>query len=179
MKRYTLLLCMMLVTTTTTASGYYISDVTVTPGSPTTADAVTVTVCGNAPATNYALDHTDVRMFAKMIFLDMYWVSPGAGAMVLVPYSEDISLGALAEGRYTVYVRSYDAGLMRQNETACFTVAGCSEPDPWPDWSWSWSSPTGGSYRFDWSYDRSGPVTNINVQRSISRSLFVDWFLGP
>jgi len=130
----------------TTAWGYYISDVTVSPTNPTTQTPVTVTVTGNAPATNYHLDHVDRSQIGNFIFLDMYWTSTDNGGMVLVPYTHDESLGTLAAGRYTVYVRSYYNSLIRQTESVSFSVSKVPDTSTGLGffWFYFWSWPGAG-----------------------------------
>jgi len=139
-----------------TTWGYYISDVTVAPAAPTTADEVCVTVSGNAPATNYALNQVDTWSIGSMIFVDMYWISMDMGGAALVPYEETVPLGALAAGKYTVYVRSYDAGMIRKRESVSFTVAKEAGPSPNPwSWSWSWSWGDGSGFSFSGGFNFS------------------------
>ena len=130
----------------TTAWGYYISNVTVSPWNPTTQTPVTVTVMGNAPATNYHLDNVTRWQLGNFIFLDMCWSSTGVGATVMVPYTHDESLGTLPAGHYTVYVRSYYNGLIRQTESVSFSVSKVPDASTWPGffWFYFWSWPGAG-----------------------------------
>ncbi|MBN1507518.1 MAG: hypothetical protein JW955_11770 [Sedimentisphaerales bacterium] len=160
----------------TSAWGYYISSVTVSPDSPTTATPVTVTVTGNAPATNYTLDHADVSRMANMLFLDMYWTSTGMGGTMLVPYTHQESLGTLTEGRYVVCVRSFYDGLIRKNKSVSFKVTKATDLPVWPGifwYYWLWPGTTGfvssiqmqsviisiGQTSFDFTFSTAGGTT--------------------
>jgi hypothetical protein len=149
MKRYTVLLSLVLAFSTTTW-GYHISGVTVTPLNPTTQTPVTVTVTGNAPATNYHLDHSDLWQLGAMVFLDIYWTSADNGGMVLVPYTHQKSLGTLAEGKYMVWVRSFCDGVMRESKNVSFTVTKVIvNPPTWPGLFWFslfWTNSNGSSF---------------------------------
>jgi len=149
MKRYAVLLSLVLAFSTT-AWGYHISDVTISPLNPTTQTPVTVTVTGNAPATNYTLDHSNLWQLGSMLFLDIYWTSADNGGMVLVPYTHEKSLGTLAEGNYTVWVRSFCDGLIRENKQVSFTVTkAIVNPPTGPGvfwFSWHWTSVNGFSF---------------------------------
>lgn len=125
-----------------TAWGYNISDVTISPAAPTTQSPVTVTVTGEAPSTNYHLDHADKQQIGNIIFLNLYWSSTDNGGMVMVPYTHDESLGTLAAGRYTVYVRGYDNGLVRANDSVSFSVTrAATSGSVWPGFFlFFWSS---------------------------------------
>lgn len=162
MRRYAVLLSLVLVSSTT-AWGYYISEVTVSPPNPTTLTPVTVKVTGNAPATNYHLDHSTSWQLGTMYFLDMYWTSgTGIGGMALVPYTHEESLGTLAEGSYILYVRSFCDGLMRDSKSVSFKVtkAIVIGPPVWPGVFWnSW-----------WWVGSNGFMSSIQVQA---------WILGP
>jgi len=130
----------------TSAWGYYISSVTVSPAGPTTATPVKVTVTGNAPATNYQLDHTNLWRLGNMFFLDMYWDSTGMGGMALTPYTHEESLGTLTEGQYVAYVRSFYDGLMRQSKSVSFKVTKAINPPTWPGifwYYWLWPGANG------------------------------------
>jgi hypothetical protein len=141
MRRYAVLLSLVLAFSTTTW-GYNISDVTISPWSPTTTTPVSVTVTGNAPATNYYLDQANLWQLGNMFFLDMSWTRAGIGGMALVPYTHEESLGTLAEGKYVVYVRSFCDSLMRDSKSVSFTVSKATGIDPslWPGLFWysSW-----------------------------------------
>jgi len=130
----------------TTTWAYYISDVTISPANPTTQTPVTVTVAGEAPATNYTLDHVNQWQMGNFIFIDMYWTSTDVGATVMVPYTHDESLGTLAAGHYTVYVRSYYSGLVRQTESASFSVSKVPDTSTGLGffWFYFWSWPGAG-----------------------------------
>jgi len=149
MRRYAVLLSLVLVFSTTTW-GYYISNVTVSPSNPTTLTPVTITVAGNAPATNYHLDSVNRWQLGNIIFLDVYWSSAGMGGTVLVPYTHDESLGTLTAGNYTVYVRSFHNGLVRENKSVSFSVSRVTDPSGWPGifWHYWWWPGTNGSTGF-------------------------------
>jgi hypothetical protein len=134
----------------TTAWGYYISNVTVSPLNPTTETPVTVTVTGNAPATNYHLDSVNRWQLGNFIFIDMYWTSTDIGATVMVPYTHDESLGTLAAGHYTVYVRSFYDSLVRESKSVSFSVSKATDASTWPGFFWHywWWPGTGGSWGF-------------------------------
>jgi hypothetical protein len=145
MGRHAVGLALVLVLSTTTW-GYYISNVTVSPSNPTTQTPVTVTVTGNAPATNYHLDSVNRWQLGNFIFLDMYWSSTDNGGMALVPYTHDESLGTLAAGNYTVYVRSFYNSLVRESKSVSFSVSKATSGSGWPGFFWFfWSSGTSGS----------------------------------
>jgi hypothetical protein len=149
MKRYAVLLSLVLAFSTT-AWGYHISDVTVSPLNPTTQTPVTITVTGNAPATNYHLDHSNLWQLGAMFFLDIYWTSTDNGGMVLVPYTHQKSLGTLAAGKYLVCVRSFCDGLVRESKNVSFTVTRVIvNPPTWPGLFWYslfWTSSNGSSF---------------------------------
>jgi hypothetical protein len=171
MRRYAVLLIVLAFSTSTW--GYYISSVTVSPASPTTTTPVKVTVTGNAPATNYHLDHADLSRIANMFFLDMYWDSTGMGGMALTPYTHEESLGTLTAGQYVVYVRSFYDGLMRQSKSVSFKVTKAANQSVWPGifwYYWLWPGTNGfmssvqmqsiiisdGQISFDFSFSTSG-----------------------
>ena len=150
MRRCAVLLPLVLVFAAT-AWGYHISDVTISPTSPTTATPVKVTVTGYAPATNCPFDHATLWTLGTMYFLDLYWTSSaGIGSMALVPYSHDESIGLLPVGKYVVYVRTFCDGLLEESKSVSFTVSQALSLN-WPTLpslfgnSWWWpnmNSPT-------------------------------------
>ena len=72
------------------------------------------------------------------------------GGTVLVPYTHDESLGTLTAGNYTVYVRSFHNGLVRENKSVSFSVSRVTDPSGWPGifWHYWWWPGTNGSTGF-------------------------------
>jgi hypothetical protein len=158
---------------TTTAWGYNISDVTVSPSSPTTSTPVKVTVTGSAPATNYHLAYSTLSHLGDLYLLDIYWTSgTGIGGTVMVPYTHEKALGTLAAGKHTVSVRSFCDGLVRDTRSVSFTVAGgpVVNPPGWPNLFWNhW-----------WWTGSNGSMTWIQVQAFIfgSGDISIDFSLS-
>lgn len=80
------------------------------PGSPTTADFITLYVSGLWPTGGYVLEHTWSAIYGDLITLDMFWRVEGMAPLVIDAYEYLEPIGQLDEGQYTACVRCWVNG---------------------------------------------------------------------
>ena len=83
---------------------FYLDQITVAPASPTTADAITITVGGNLSSTVASIANTAFGLNGTTVQLTVNAAADGIGLDVLVPHSESIAIGNLAAGTYTITI---------------------------------------------------------------------------
>ena len=83
---------------------YYVDQIVVAPASPTTADAIGITLNGSLSNTASFIMNTGFTIVGSTVQLNVNAAVDGIGLDVLVPHSETFNLGMLAAGTYTIVI---------------------------------------------------------------------------
>ena len=108
-----------------------ISEVRVSPTTPTTASVVWITVCGWKPGADCQVYGRNVRVDGTVIWIDLYWTTLGMGGGAFTEYEYPVLVGMLDPGTYTVNATNH--GALEGNGTTTFTVSAVSSLEP-PGW---------------------------------------------
>lgn len=103
---------------------YYIDGITVSPGSPTTSDAITIMVSGSLSSTASLVTSATAMVVGNNVQLTITAAQQGIGLDILVPHSESMPIGMLAAGTYAISITgagSWDLAPAVQHQ---FTVTG-------------------------------------------------------
>lgn len=83
---------------------YYLDQISVSPATPTTADAITITLNGSLSNTASYIVNTDFSIQGTTVMITVNAAMSGIGLDVLVPHSETLPVGNLAAGTYTIVI---------------------------------------------------------------------------
>lgn len=107
---------------------YYLDQIVVTPGSPTTADDINITVNGSLSNTASFIANVSHSLIGNTVEITVNAANSGIGLEVLVPDTESMVIGTLPAGTYSIVVSgSFTADLAPAQEHQ-FTVSGGGEP---------------------------------------------------
>ncbi len=118
-------LALLLAFSTQAQTHFYIDEITVTPPAPTTADNVSIQLIGNLSDGGAYIQSVVADVSGFTVEISMVALSNG-GITVLIPHTENIILGQLPAGTYTIYFTDATTGVLdsaplEQHE---FTVTG-------------------------------------------------------
>lgn len=102
---------------------YYIDGISVSPPAPTTSDAITITLHGNLSSGGAFIVSTSNMLMGSMVHITVNAADPG-GIAVLVPHDEDIAIGILPAGNYTLMIDGSFVLDMAPSPQHLFTVTG-------------------------------------------------------
>lgn len=108
---------------------FYLDQITVAPASPTTADAITLTVNGNLSSTVAFIVGTSFGINGNTVQLTVNAAAQGIGLDVLVPHSESIPIGNLAAGTYTILISGTAVADLAPSPQHQFVVSGGTPTD--------------------------------------------------
>ncbi len=116
-------------------ASHVIDNVWVTPENPTTADNATIHVSGKWPTGGFTQSLSLMRLSGRTAYVDLYWESPGEGAVafVITPFTYDGPLRLALAGTYTVQARIYLDGQLVDFEEISVEVA---QGDGGSGWNW-------------------------------------------
>lgn len=108
---------------------FYLDQINVAPASPTTADAITITVSGDLSSTAAFIGGTSFGINGNTVQLTVNAAAQGIGLDVLVPHSESIPIGDLAAGIYTILINGTAIVDMAPSPQHQFVVSGGTVTD--------------------------------------------------
>lgn len=108
---------------------YYVDQIVVAPASPTTADAIGITLNGSLSNTASFIMNTGFTIVGSTVQLNVNAAVDGIGLDVLVPHSETFNLGMLAAGTYTIVISGTATLDMAAGPEHQFTVSGGGPTD--------------------------------------------------
>ena len=108
---------------------FYLEQITVDPASPTTTDAITITVSGNLSNTAAHIVSTSFSLSGNTVQLIVNAAFDGIGLDVLVPHEEHIPIGNLATGTYTILIGGTGVADLAPSPQHQFIVSGGAPSD--------------------------------------------------
>jgi hypothetical protein len=102
---------------------FYVNSMAVVPAQPTTSDQITLQLIGDLSDTGASIQLAEATVTGYTVSLTLVAVSDG-GLTVLVPHTENIPLGQLPAGTYTVSLSGQSAGIWYTGPPFTFTVSG-------------------------------------------------------
>ncbi|MFZ1687840.1 MAG: hypothetical protein WAU70_10485 [Flavobacteriales bacterium] len=102
---------------------FYIDDISVDPAAPTTADNISIDLTGNLSSTGAFVASTGASVTGNVITLTVNSADPG-GLAVLVPHTENMPIGQLPAGVYTIVITGTATGDFAPQPQHSFTVIG-------------------------------------------------------
>ncbi len=108
---------------------FYLEQITVDPASPTTTDAITITVSGNLSNTAAHIVSTSFSLSGNTLQIIVNAAFDGIGLDVLVPHEEQIPIGNLAAGTYTILVNGTAVADLAPSPQHQFVVSGGTPSD--------------------------------------------------
>ncbi|MBP7514788.1 MAG: hypothetical protein KA791_09595 [Flavobacteriales bacterium] len=108
---------------------FYLEQITVDPASPTTTDAIMITVSGNLSNTAAHIVSTSFSLSGNTVQLIVNAAFDGIGLDVLVPHEEQIPIGNLAAGTYTILVNGTAVADLAPSPQHQFVVSGGTPSD--------------------------------------------------
>ena len=107
---------------------FYVNSITVDPVAPTTQDVVTVSLAGDLSSSGAYVSSTSFSVIGSVVYLTVDCADPG-GLAVLVPHTEQIQLGTLAAGNYTIQLSGVGLGDFAPAPQHQFMVSGTGACD--------------------------------------------------
>lgn len=104
-----------------TQTYFYINSITVNPASPTTDDEITISLQGDLSSTGAYIISSSATQEGSSIQVNIAAADPG-GFTVLVGHTEEIVVGQLAAGSYTIVVNGTNVWDMAPQPQHLFTV---------------------------------------------------------
>lgn len=108
---------------------FYLEQITVAPTSPTTSDAIMISVSGNLSSTAAYIVNTGVTLDGNTVQISVNAAVDGIGLDVLVPHTEYIPIGYLAAGTYTININGASIADLAPSPEHQFEVSGGSPTD--------------------------------------------------
>ncbi len=108
---------------------FYLEQITVDPASPTPSDAITITVSGNLSNTAAQIVGTSFSLSGNTVQITVNAAFDGIGLDMLVPHSEDLFIGNLAAGSYTIAINGAFVADMAPAPQHQFVVSGGTPSD--------------------------------------------------
>jgi hypothetical protein len=102
--RTSVLLCTLLLTPALALAQtyYYVSSIAVAPPAPTEEDPITITVNGDLSSTAASIESVTHTIVGNTVNITINATTSGIGLDILVPHTEQVELGMLTEGDYTI-----------------------------------------------------------------------------
>ena len=114
--------------TGTAQTYFYIGGISVDPAAPTTSDAITISLSGDLSSTGSAITASSWMLMGSTVHITLTATS-GPGLDVLVPHTEEVMIGNLPAGPYSILV---DGAFILDSAPEfqhAFTVVGTGGPD--------------------------------------------------
>ena len=108
---------------------FYLEQLSVDPASPTPGDVITITVSGNLSNTASQIVSTSFSLSGNTLQIIMNAAFDGIGLDVLVPHEEQILIGNLAAGTYTILVNGTAVADLAPSPQHQFVVSGGTPSD--------------------------------------------------
>lgn len=102
---------------------FYIDQIQVLPAQPTTGDLVSLQLIGGLAGTGVYIVSADAQVVGPNVTVNIVAADNG-GLTVIVPYTEQLFLGQLPAGTYTVTINGVNVGDFAPPEQHAFTVSG-------------------------------------------------------
>lgn len=107
---------------------FYLSTISVDPGAPTTTDAITISLSGDLSSTGSEITGASWMLMGSTVHITLTAAS-GPGLDVLVPHTEDIDIGMLPAGSYSILVDGAFIDDSAPEFQHSFNVVGTGGPD--------------------------------------------------
>lgn len=122
--KHTLLAALSVAAVTAHAQTYfYIDQITVSPPAPTPQDNITIALSGGLSSTGAYVVSASASVTGTTVTLDVVAADPG-GFTVIVPHTEQIPIGPLPSGSYTIVINGTFVGDFAPQPEHSFIVSG-------------------------------------------------------
>jgi len=116
----------MLLASITAASAqtyFYINSISVAPAEPTESDAITISLAGDLSSSGAYIVSAEYMLMSNIVHITVLAADPG-GLSVLVPHTEEVSIGLLPEGPYGILIDGTAIDDMAPEFQHSFNVSG-------------------------------------------------------